>query len=85
MRARCWRYKAVIQGGRADLRQLALYNLGNLHMRAGSEVRRRPRTQSLPLVELAKQSYRDLLRGDAAGLGRALQPGAGAVAGAGSG
>ncbi len=55
-------YKAVIQGKRADLRHLALYNLGNLHMRAALKDPQAPADQILPLVELAKQSYRDLLR-----------------------
>jgi mxaK protein len=55
-------YKAVIQGNRADLRHLALYNLGNLHMRAALKDPHAPTDQILPLVELAKQSYRDLLR-----------------------
>lgn len=55
-------YKAVIQGNRADLRHLALYNLGNLHMRAALKDPQAPTDQVLPLVELAKQSYRDLLR-----------------------
>ena len=55
-------YKAVIQGKRADLRHLALYNLGNLHMRAALKDPQAPTDQILPLVELAKQSYRDLLR-----------------------
>ena len=55
-------YKAVIQGKRADLRQLALYNLGNLHMRAALKEPQATTDQILPLIELAKQSYRDLLR-----------------------
>ena len=55
-------YKSVIQGKRADLRRLALYNLGNLHMQAALKLLREPSDQRLPLVELAKQSYRDLLR-----------------------
>lgn len=55
-------YKAIIQGGREDLRQLALYDLGNLHLRQALRVGLDDEAQSLPLVELAKQSYRDLLR-----------------------
>jgi mxaK protein len=55
-------YKAVVQGKRADLRRLALYNLGNLHMRAALKDPSAPTDQVLPLLELAKQSYRDLLR-----------------------
>jgi len=55
-------YKAVVQGSRPDLRHLALYNLGNLHMRAALKENSVDTEQVLPLVELAKQSYRDLLR-----------------------
>jgi mxaK protein len=55
-------YKAVSQGSRPDLRHLALYNLGNLHMRAALKDPLASADQRLPLVELAKQSYRDLLR-----------------------
>ena len=55
-------YKAVIQGKRADLRRLASYDLGNLHMRAALRDPLAPADQLLPLIELAKQSYRDLLR-----------------------
>ncbi len=55
-------YKGVIQGPRSDLRRLALYNLGNLQMRAALKLSQAPSDQRLPLVELAKQSYRDVLR-----------------------
>ena len=57
-------YKALIQGGRADLKRAALYNLGNLHLREAMKSGEAAR--SLPLIELAKQSYRDLLRIDPA-------------------
>lgn len=57
-------YKAIIQGGREDLRRLALYDLGNLHLRQALQVGLEDEGQSLPLIELAKQSYRDLLRRD---------------------
>lgn len=54
-------YKSLIGEQRHDLRERALYNLGNLYMRNAlaniADV-----SQSLPLVELAKRSYRDLLR-----------------------
>ena len=57
-------YKELIQGPRHDLKRAALYNVGNLYMRdalgnAGVEA-----FQSLPLIELAKRSYRELLRDD---------------------
>jgi mxaK protein len=55
-------YKTLTQGSRADLRVAALYNLGNLHMREAERAGRNDPAQSLPLIELAKQSYRDVLR-----------------------
>jgi mxaK protein len=55
-------YKALIQGGRADLRLAALYNLGNLHMHEALKNGPGNVAGSLPLIELAKQNYRDLLR-----------------------
>lgn len=55
-------YKTLAQGGRADLRVAALYNVGNLHIREAERTVKEDPTQSLPLIELAKQSYRDLLR-----------------------
>lgn len=62
-------YKALIQGDRADLKRAALFNLGNLHMReagkhSGSEAGGDAAETALPLIELAKQNYRDLLRAD---------------------
>jgi mxaK protein len=57
-------YKALIQSDRADLRRAALYNLGNLHMRQALKNGTGGALESLPLIELAKQSYRDLLRED---------------------
>jgi mxaK protein len=57
-------YKAIIQANREDLRRIALYDLGNLHLRQALQVGLEDEAQSLPLLELAKQSYRDLLRRD---------------------
>ena len=57
-------YKALIQGDRADLKRAALYNLGNLHLREAIALG--GGSSTLPLLELAKQSYRDLLRDDPA-------------------
>lgn len=54
-------YKHFIQGDRLTLRRAALYNLGNLHLREAHESGA-ANAQRLPLIELAKQSYRDLLR-----------------------
>jgi mxaK protein len=55
-------YKALIQGGRSDLKLAALFNLGNLHMREALKNGTDDTGNSLPLIELAKQNYRDLLR-----------------------
>ena len=55
-------FKAIIQSNRTDLRRLALYDLGNLHLHQAINAGVNDSTQSLPLTELAKQSYRDLLR-----------------------
>jgi mxaK protein len=57
-------YKAIIHSDREDLRRIALYDLGNLHLRQALKVGLADEAQSLPLTELAKQSYRDLLRRD---------------------
>ena len=57
-------YKALIQEGRADLKRAALYNVGNLHLREAAKSGPDEAARSLPLIELAKQSYRDLLRID---------------------
>jgi len=59
-------YKALIQGDRGDLKRSALYNLGNLHLREAMQAGPDEAAKSLPLIELAKQSYRDLLRIDPA-------------------
>lgn len=58
-------YKSLIGEDRGELRRRARYNLGNLYMRAAL-ANRADAAQSLPLVELAKQSYRELLRLDPA-------------------
>jgi mxaK protein len=54
-------YKSLSRGTRADIRHDALYNTGNVYMRDAA--RRNPDEgfESLPLVELAKQAYRDVL------------------------
>lgn len=54
-------YKSLYSERSGDLRQRALYNVGNLYMRNAFANHADP-AQSLPLVELAKQSYRELLR-----------------------
>lgn len=55
-------YKALIEGDRHDLRQAALYNLGNLYMRDALKDGPSEAFRQLPLIELAKQRYRDVLR-----------------------
>ena len=57
-------WKSLVHGGREDLRRAALYNLGNLHLHQAMGIDPSDKVRSLPLVELAKQSYRDLLRAD---------------------
>ena len=57
-------YKSIIQSNREDLRRIALYDLGNLDLRQAVQYGLADEAQSLPLTELAKQSYRDLLRRD---------------------
>jgi mxaK protein len=57
-------HKALVQAERGALREAALYNLGNLHLREALKAGPTSRDAALPLVELAKQSYRDALRAD---------------------
>ena len=57
-------YKALVRSGRADLERAALYNVGNLHLREAMKSGPDESARALPLIELAKQSYRDLLRID---------------------
>jgi mxaK protein len=53
-------YTALAGSERADLRQRALYNLGNLYLR--DALAKDEAFRSLALVELAKRNYRTLLR-----------------------
>jgi mxaK protein len=55
-------YKEQALGKRPDLRLAALYNLGNLYLRESQKEATDESMPALPLIELAKQSYRDLLR-----------------------
>jgi mxaK protein len=72
-------YKALIEGERRDLSQAARYNLANLYMRDALVNGANQAFRSLPLIELAKQQYRDVLRNQPAdwdaryNLSRALQ------------
>jgi len=53
-------YGALVQPDSLDdIGQQALYNLGNLHLRQGVADAAAP---AIPMIELAKQRYRDLLR-----------------------
>jgi mxaK protein len=52
-------YKDLAQSSQGALRASALYNLGNLNLREATR-----NAQAAPLVELAKQSFRDALRAD---------------------
>jgi mxaK protein len=55
-------YKSLARGSRTDIRQAALYNTGNLYMRDAESSETEQSFESLPLIELAKQAYRDVLR-----------------------
>jgi mxaK protein len=72
-------YKALVPAQGGPLREAALYNLGNLHLREALKAGTAAPESAAPLVELAKQSYRDALRADPAdwdaryNLERALQ------------
>ena len=59
-------HKALLQGEHGPLRRAVLYNLGNLHLREALKNGPERAVEALPLVELAKQSYRDALRADPA-------------------
>ena len=54
-------HKALL-AERGPLRAAALYNLGNLHLRQALRNGPARAVEALPLVELAKQAYRDALR-----------------------
>jgi len=72
-------YKALVQSAPGPLREAALYNLGNLHLRQALKAAAADPEARTPLLELAKQAYRDALRADPAdwdaryNLERALQ------------
>jgi mxaK protein len=57
------RYKALSRGTRSDLALDALYNTGNLHIHEAVKEHAGP-MRTLPLIELAKQSYRAVIRRD---------------------
>lgn len=59
-------YRQVAASATEDIGEAALYNSGNLYLRQTLALRaggaEGAETQAMPLLELAKQSYRDLLR-----------------------
>lgn len=61
-------YKRLSQDAPAALQTAARYNSANLHLREAIRLRESGNaagmTQSLPLLELAKQGYRDVLHDD---------------------
>jgi mxaK protein len=57
-------HKAIVRDERGPLRRAAQYDLGNLYLREAVRHGAQAAPQQLPLVELAKQSYRDVLRDD---------------------
>lgn len=61
-------YKRVSQDAPPSLQMAARYNSANLHLREAMRLRESGNaaemTQSMPLLELAKQGYRDVLRDD---------------------
>lgn len=54
-------YKALLEAG-DEVRLTALYDLGNLTMREALKNGQGEALRAMPLIELAKQSYRDELR-----------------------
>ncbi len=58
-------YKSLLESDDA-VRLPALYDLGNLNMREALKNGQGEAQRSLPLIELAKQSYREVLRSDPA-------------------
>lgn len=56
-------YKSLLDSG-DEVRLTALYDLGNLNMREALKNGPGEALRFMPLIELAKQSYRDELRGD---------------------
>jgi mxaK protein len=55
-------YKTLTQSERDDIKQAALYNLGNLYLREALKDGAAEAMRYMPLIELSKQSYRNLLR-----------------------
>ncbi len=59
-------YKSLETESDSVLRNDARFNSGNLYMRKAQALKNTPlAAQAVPLIELAKQSYREVLRADA--------------------
>jgi mxaK protein len=59
-------YKELVQGDDEGLKRAALFNLGNMHLHEALSHGPQDETRWLPMIEFAKQSYRNLLREDPA-------------------
>ena len=57
-------HKALLQSDPGLLREASLYDLGNLHLREALKSGPAAAESAMPLVELAKQAYREALRAD---------------------
>lgn len=58
-------YRRVIAVGDPALQAAAEFNSGNIYLRQGRELRAgKTKQQALPLLELAKEAYRHVLRND---------------------
>lgn len=56
-------YAEIESGGRAELAQISRYNMANLYLRQGMEASEAGSMDlALPLIELAKASYRQVLQ-----------------------
>lgn len=59
-------YKELVQVDDEGLKRAALFNLGNVHLHEALLHGPENETRWLPMIEFAKQSYRNLLRDDPA-------------------
>jgi len=57
-------YKELIQSDQKGLKHAAMFNLGNVHLHEALSNGPQDETRWLPMIEFAKQSYRNLLRDD---------------------
>jgi mxaK protein len=59
-------YKELVQSDENGLKRAATFNLGNVHLHEALLRGPQDETRWLPMIEFAKQSYRNLLRDDPA-------------------